>query len=204
MTNSNAKSTAPRTPQQERGFRRVQMLLDAAAKIIEADGLANLTMQNLAKMAHTSIGSLYHFFSDRDAVLKALFERHEESIGDIVRTLEEVDDQLWLTLSPYELVDKLLLPFANYVWQHGDYLPVVQEVRQPHKNSEFILFMTKIVALRNPDLSPQDSQFLAIMVQNITAGTMQQAFLLEPSSVEATVNELRLVLGSYLAEKERG
>ena len=64
-----------RTPQQERGAARVTRLLEAAATLIAEVGVDAATTNAIAAAARTSVGSLYQFFPNKDAVVHALAER---------------------------------------------------------------------------------------------------------------------------------
>ena len=79
-----ATAGAARPPQQQRGQRRVEAILDATAALITEEGVAGATMHAIAKRSSTTIGSLYHFFPDREAVLVALVDRHLRGIGAMV------------------------------------------------------------------------------------------------------------------------
>ena len=65
-----------RVPRQERGRRRIDEILDAAAALIGEVGAEAVTVQALAARAGASKGSMYHFFPDRESVFLALAERH--------------------------------------------------------------------------------------------------------------------------------
>src|SRR5687768_3941077 len=51
-----------RAPRQERGRRRVDEILDAAEALIAEVGPAAVSIQELARRAGASVGSIYHFF----------------------------------------------------------------------------------------------------------------------------------------------
>ena len=61
------ETTMRRTPKQKRGQQRVEQILDAAARLIVAEGYENVSTNAIAKEANTSIGSLYQFFPNKDA-----------------------------------------------------------------------------------------------------------------------------------------
>jgi AcrR family transcriptional regulator len=68
-------SGARRSPRQARSRITVEYLLEAAAQVFEARGYAGTTNE-IAERAGVSIGTLYQYFADKDALLLALAERH--------------------------------------------------------------------------------------------------------------------------------
>lgn len=74
-----------KAPSQDRGQRRVDRLLDAAADLILVYGAEGLKMDMVAKKAATSPGSLYQFFPNRAALLTALAERYGAEIEAIAQ-----------------------------------------------------------------------------------------------------------------------
>jgi AcrR family transcriptional regulator len=86
-----AKKIDPRrAPKQERGQQRVDRILDAAAQEFARIGYEAATTNAIARRARTSVGSLYQFFPNKEAVLYALTDRylakmralHERVLGD--------------------------------------------------------------------------------------------------------------------------
>ncbi|MGY6501008.1 MAG: TetR/AcrR family transcriptional regulator [Acidimicrobiales bacterium] len=65
-----------RQPRQERSRRRVAALLDAAAEEFAELGFSAATTTGVAARAGVPIGSLYQWFSDKDALLFGLADRH--------------------------------------------------------------------------------------------------------------------------------
>lgn len=80
---SGVSSLKAKPPSQDRGQRRVDRLLDAAADLILVHGAEGLKMDMVAKHAATSPGSLYQFFPNRAALLTALADRYGAEIKAI-------------------------------------------------------------------------------------------------------------------------
>lgn len=64
-----------RIPRQARAGETVAVILEAAAQVLEAGGLAAFTTNSVAERAGVSIGTLYQYFADKNALLRALTER---------------------------------------------------------------------------------------------------------------------------------
>ncbi|WP_263356306.1 TetR/AcrR family transcriptional regulator [Acidicapsa ligni] len=87
MTKSTRKKRLdPRkTPAQSRSAATVTAVLEAAARILERKGFAGYTTNAVAEVAGVSIGSLYQYFPNKDALTVALIERESEALlADIV------------------------------------------------------------------------------------------------------------------------
>lgn len=67
-------------PVQARSAARVSALLDAAANVIHDVGYEQLTTAMVAESAGASIGTVYRYFPDRIAVLKALAARNLDRV----------------------------------------------------------------------------------------------------------------------------
>jgi AcrR family transcriptional regulator len=87
-----APSAEPRKrPRQERSRRMVERILDAAARIFEERGYRATTTNDVAEAAHVSVGSLYQYFANKDALLVGLAERH---LDEATPRLAELDAHL--------------------------------------------------------------------------------------------------------------
>lgn len=72
-------SVRPRKkPSQRRSQETVRAILDGAARIFEEHGYAAGTTNRIAARAGVSIGSLYEYFPNKDAIVVALAEREIE------------------------------------------------------------------------------------------------------------------------------
>lgn len=85
-TRARKKKTAKNDPVRARrrartrvGQEIVDAILDAAGLILAKDGYAGMTTNHLAQRAGVSIGSLYHYFPNKESVITALAERVERT-----------------------------------------------------------------------------------------------------------------------------
>ena len=70
-----AAVTPRKRPRQARAAATVAAVVEAAARILEAEGLGGLNTNAVAAKAGVSIGSLYQYFPGKDAILAALIRR---------------------------------------------------------------------------------------------------------------------------------
>ena len=71
-------------PRQERSRASIDFILDAAAQVLERDGEAGFTTNAVAERAGVSIGTLYRYFPDKLAILKALGMRETVAFRKVV------------------------------------------------------------------------------------------------------------------------
>ena len=73
-----AAHTARRNPVQERSQETVQRILRATSKLLRATPLEEITTSRIAHDAGVSIGALYRFFPDKQAIIDAIAVHHVE------------------------------------------------------------------------------------------------------------------------------
>ena len=74
-------------PRQARSRALVDAILDAAARILEEQGREALNTNLVADKAGVSIGSLYQYFPNRDAIIAAVADRHGHRVHHCVADL---------------------------------------------------------------------------------------------------------------------
>ncbi len=76
--------TVRKTPRQTRSAATVDAILEAAARILETGGLAEYSTNAVARRAGVSVGSLYQYFPNKDAITRELtFRRTADLVADI-------------------------------------------------------------------------------------------------------------------------
>ncbi|QDQ84136.1 TetR/AcrR family transcriptional regulator [Paraburkholderia megapolitana] len=76
---------ARKQPQQARSQATVDAIFDATIQVLLADGLQRLTTIRVAERAGVSVGTLYQYFPQKQALLFAVLQRHLERVA---RTME--------------------------------------------------------------------------------------------------------------------
>lgn len=82
-------STARKRPEQDRSRSTVDAIVDAAARILVKDGYDAFTTNRVADKAGVSIGSLYQYFPNKDALLSELMRRHTNDLEAGITTMAE-------------------------------------------------------------------------------------------------------------------
>ena len=78
-----------KAPRQARSQATVKAILDAAARVLVERGYAATTTNLVAERAGVSVGSLYQYFPNKDALIAALHDRHAREMNEVIdRTLE--------------------------------------------------------------------------------------------------------------------
>jgi AcrR family transcriptional regulator len=70
-----------KTPRQRRSQATVEVILEAAAQLLERDGERGFNTNAVAERAGVSIGSLYRYFPNKQAILVALALREKQAFG---------------------------------------------------------------------------------------------------------------------------
>ncbi|GAA0376224.1 TetR family transcriptional regulator [Microbispora corallina] len=75
-----------RRPAQRRSQERVERMLDECARLLDEVGYEGLTTKEVARRAEVPIGTFYQFFSDKQALVRALALRNLDAFLDRVAT----------------------------------------------------------------------------------------------------------------------
>jgi len=78
------KTTPRKRPRQDRSRATVDTILGATARVLVKRGFDGLTTNAVADAAGVSIGSLYQYFPNKEALVAALIERHVEDMNAAV------------------------------------------------------------------------------------------------------------------------
>jgi AcrR family transcriptional regulator len=78
------RTTPRKRPRQARSKATVDTILEATARVLVKHGFDGLTTNAVAAAAGVSIGSLYQYFPNKEALVGALIERHVEDMHHAV------------------------------------------------------------------------------------------------------------------------
>lgn len=87
------RTTPRKEPRQERARGTVEALLDAAAKLLVKDGYDRVSTNRIAVKANVSVGSLYQYFPNKEALVAALVDRHTQAMAALaVQAMAQFED----------------------------------------------------------------------------------------------------------------
>ncbi|MBX3214295.1 MAG: TetR family transcriptional regulator [Labilithrix sp.] len=109
MSSRRTKSTENK-PRQARGQATIDAILEATIRILERESLEHATTTRIAEIAGVSVGTLYHHFEDRDAILHALQERE---FARALAMMQDVLSQENLGAAPRETVERVVRGLAT-------------------------------------------------------------------------------------------
>lgn len=158
--------TRPRkTPRQERSRATVDRILDAAARIFDAVGYRATTTNDVAAAAGISIGSLYQYFPNKDALLVALAERHVAEATALIETyfagvdaehdLDEVVAELVEVVVAMHGLDRLHLLIAHQAPRTPELQQQLDRLRDTVAGSVAELLRRRNHADDDPDLTAE-------------------------------------------------
>jgi AcrR family transcriptional regulator len=78
------RAATRREPKQERSRHTVEAVLEAVPRVLKRHGAEAITTNRLAEAAGVSIGSLYQYFPDKQAIFMALHDHHVDRVRQVI------------------------------------------------------------------------------------------------------------------------
>jgi AcrR family transcriptional regulator len=193
-----------RVPQQDRGERRVAEVLEAAAAVIAEAGYEAATMTGMAERAGASIGALYQYFPNKEAIAQALRKQY----GDEMRASWMPIATNGSKLSIKELVDRIFDVMIDFMETRPAYIPLLSAPRSYKKDSAARNRLREQFAAlfreKRPDLTSEAAFRIANVTVQVVKGMNPLYAEAKASEREEIVREFKLLLTSYLSSRLRG
>ncbi len=198
MPDSNSRSSPQRrTPVQARSERRVGALLEAAAELLAEVGYDALTLTDVAERSGSGIGSLYHFFSNKEQLVDALVER----VANSLRELPGLVFKPSRAGLPIELfVGGLTDTLAAFAERHPELPELMGRVIKlnPSIDNEIMQRLDAIMSERAPKLATSERLVVVRLTMEIVRSGVRLLAGSPKRTRPAVIRELKSVLTMYL------
>lgn len=193
-----------RVPQQDRGERRVAEVLEAAAAVIAAQGYEAATMTEIAERAGASIGALYQYFPNKDAIALALRRQYGDEMAAQWTAMMAQGSKL----SVKQLVDRIFGVMIEFMQTRPAYIPLLSVPktyrRDPVARNRLRELFAELFREKRPELSKDEAFRIANVAMQIVKGMNPlYAEAKVGADREAVVGEFKVVLTGYLSARLR-
>jgi AcrR family transcriptional regulator len=194
-----------RRPVQERSRRRVAHVLETADRLLRDEGAAALTMTRLAREADVSVGSLYLWFPDRDAVTEALALRYLDEFKDEARAVvAQVEaapsgDPAALVVERFAAAFRAR-PGFRALWFGGLRTEALRDATRPGL-ADLAAALIGVLRAEAPDADPQRVTAVAQTMVYVIDALLRQAFRADPDGDAALLAETITLLRAYVRDQ---
>ena len=196
-----------RAPKQERGQQRVDRILDAAAEEFARVGYEGATTNTIARRAKTSVGSLYQFFPNKEAILYALTERYQRQMREMhERVFGDGGSRLPLAVFYDRLVNAIAdfhrsKPGFRSLFYGSTTSPhLAAAARQLHQ--ECIARAEAAIAARAPGLDPDQLRLYATINVEVVKALMPLSEAGDEAFRLRMLGEIKKLLRLYMRDVE--
>jgi AcrR family transcriptional regulator len=172
--------TSPRKlPRQERAKETVDSLLQATSKVLIRDGYDHASTNKIALKAGVSIGSLYQYFPNKQALVAELIDRHCEKMATVCREALRASADASLETAVHETVKAMVAAHSIDPKLHAVIKEQVPRVGKLQKLNELHDLMGELVKeqllRRSARLRVPDVELAAFLVVEVVDGLIHAA-----------------------------
>lgn len=198
-----------RKPRQSRAQATCDAILTATAQILVKDGYDAASTNNVARVAGVSVGSLYQYFSSKEALVMAVMERYRaEGLTDLEEGMARLSGTT-LREALRLLIRQVLAKKAANPRLHQVLVEQLPRMRQLQQVDPYAVRMLRLVRTylepHAAEVRPRDLDMAAFIIFNTVESLTHAALTGRPEYLarESYVDELcALVLGYLQPERE--
>jgi AcrR family transcriptional regulator len=154
-------------PQQARSARLVAYILEAAVRVLAREGAQKFTTARVAEEAGVSVGSLYQYFPNKEAILFRLQTDEWDQTSDLLESILVDSDE-----PPPDRLRSMVRAFFQSEWDEawlrtalGDAAPLYRDAPEARKHKKTVTrqaltFMKEAL----PEVPPNERAFVAGVV----------------------------------------
>ncbi|MDR1118607.1 MAG: TetR/AcrR family transcriptional regulator [Bifidobacteriaceae bacterium] len=192
-----------RVPAQARSRDKVARALAAADQIVRTEGPEAVSLPHVAQRAGVSVGALYQYLPDREAIVGALVWRYHERLESL---LDQAIAAARLEPPPEDPVGHMI---DSVVRVYGDEesaralrgtqgTPALRELSRAHKR-RMAAKLAALLAALGMAVPGQDADLAAQVAFIAADAVLHEAFAAPPARRPAVIAELRRLVSSYLS-----
>lgn len=190
-------------PKQKRGRMRVDAILNAATEVFAEKSYERATIVEIAERADTSVGSLYQFFRNKEAILKVIVDRYIEQATEI---FTEMDIESFPEMVLEKRIKTMLDPLKEFIRDNRDFQVIFSNSTGSNFVAEAIRPMDEAVLARteaafertNPDISAEDRHKYSLICMMIMKALLGLAHQSSELSLDDVFDEMEAIYLRYL------
>ena len=202
------RTTPRKRPRQERSRDTVDTILAATARVLVKQGFDGLTTNAVAAAAGVSVGSVYQYFPNKEALVAALIERHIEEMTAAIRAeiarvallpiAQAARAVIELTMRAHAIDPALHQVLTEQVPRIGK----LAKLRELDEISHRVI--VGVLEARRAELSIRDPELAAFVLVSTIESIVHRAALLYPERLQdpRLVDEATLIVTRYLGVAE--
>ena len=203
------KTTPRKRPRQTRSKVTVDAILAATARVLVRHGFDGLTTNAVAQAAGVSIGSLYQYFPNKEALVAALIEvtlddKNASTLAELQRVAtlpipQAVRAMIEQTITSYSVDPDLKRVLLEQVPRVGR----MKRIAELHEGTHRMA--TALLASRRDELAIEDPDTAAFVLVAAIEAIAQRAALFHPARLRdpALIDEATAMVTRYLGVAER-
>ncbi|BCH20386.1 TetR/AcrR family transcriptional regulator [Mesorhizobium sp. L-8-3] len=197
-------------PRQARACATVEAIIVATAQLLTEQGFETLTTARAAERAGVSVGSLYQYFPNKQALAAAVVDHYGEKFATtFVRAIEE-GSRGTLRESVGAMIHAALVSHPHGPELHRTLIEVARRVARDEKNAEIssriARTIEKILAGHREEIAPDlDLADAAALVETVLETVAHRAVEGHPVSIAGDMaGQCRRLILAYLTSPARG
>ena len=205
MSKAVDKILKPRSePRQDRSIKRAQEIMDVTAKLLDRVGFDDLTTILITKEMGISVGSLYHYFPNKHAILHSIAENWLNDWDIVLAEISKISVEKMQLRAIVEAFTTALL--GVYKHQQG-VLPLVQaiyavpELRDLDEQHDKIVikFMSALFIRMEIRQSKSELARISTIFIEVTHAMLVMVLEQKGASAEKTLNDLNEFIYNLLS-----
>lgn len=189
------------TPRQDRSGKSIDVILDAAERLVPRVGISNISTVLVAEEAGISVGKVYYWFTDKSALIEAVESRTQRQFTEFLdNSLVEAAD-----LSTPELVNRFISSFIDYCRDRPGTLELLSHQSEGDEalpfRSHMLALIEGLVAIRVSDSTAAERSLVADVLVATATSVASRAVAATPEMYTLYVEELVYLVANYLASR---